>query len=302
MRANGHGSYYCALLVAAHVHNANSGCTHRGTHQGARVGAREGARVRASAHAHKRARATNRTRQVLFLEVASGPGRDQLDAVAALAVEHFRAAGLKHEDGKPITPHITVAKTSRLLGHGGGGKRRRGGGRGGTCEDARGAGWCAGASLPRRALDGQLLVHAPRSWRFIGRYLQHEPPARALQCLSLPYNPLTLLLTRSPRAHAGGVHQAKLPKIPWVRIAGVGQVPAAASRAWGRCHALVRACAVAGDGRVLTLWTCRAVERAVDVIPALAQDRGSTWNSDRRSSARGHSSLPAAGSPARPRT
>jgi hypothetical protein len=64
--------------------------------------------------------------QVLFLEVAPGEGRDALQRVADAALARFRAAGLAHEDGKPFAPHITVAKTSRLIGH----KRHKGAARG----------------------------------------------------------------------------------------------------------------------------------------------------------------------------
>lgn len=71
----------------------------------------------------------------MFLEVAPGAGREALGAIAAAAAGRFRACGLLHDDGKPFAPHITVAKTSRLLGHGG--KRHRGGGA------------AAGALIPR---------------------------------------------------------------------------------------------------------------------------------------------------------
>jgi len=76
--------------------------------------------------------------QVLFLEVAPSPSRDQLAAVAAAAVTHFRTAGLLHEDGKPFSPHVTIAKTSRLLSNSK--RRRRDGGRGGGKGGGRGKG------------------------------------------------------------------------------------------------------------------------------------------------------------------
>lgn len=54
--------------------------------------------------------------QVLYLDVAAGSERDALMAVGAMTQSHFRSAGLMHDDGKGFNPHITIAKTSRLIG------------------------------------------------------------------------------------------------------------------------------------------------------------------------------------------
>lgn len=65
--------------------------------------------------------------QVLFLDVAAGPAREQLQRLGDAVVASFQAAAggdlvLASEQGRGFTPHVTVAKTSRLRG-----PRRRGG-------------------------------------------------------------------------------------------------------------------------------------------------------------------------------
>lgn len=58
--------------------------------------------------------------QVLYLDVAPGPARDSLMTLGSTVIEHFSAAAggslLVPGEDKPFIPHITVAKTSRLMG------------------------------------------------------------------------------------------------------------------------------------------------------------------------------------------
>jgi 2'-5' RNA ligase len=56
----------------------------------------------------------------LFLKVAEGPGLHQLHTLANVLVEAFQGSGLVADD-KPFDPHVTIAKTSRMIG-----KRGRG--------------------------------------------------------------------------------------------------------------------------------------------------------------------------------
>jgi hypothetical protein len=98
--------------------------------------------------------------QVLYLDVSPGRARDQLQRLGDAIVSHFQAAGgdlVLPEPGRGFTPHVTVAKTSRLQG------RRHhhpGKGRGG-----RGA--CCVCKLPACAT-ARLAAHKPRK-------LQHQP-------------------------------------------------------------------------------------------------------------------------------
>lgn len=63
--------------------------------------------------------------QVLYLDVAEGDAKQALLRLGAAVIKHFsNAAGgtlAIDEGGRGFTPHVTVAKTSRLIG-----KRRKG--------------------------------------------------------------------------------------------------------------------------------------------------------------------------------
>jgi hypothetical protein len=66
--------------------------------------------------------------QVLYLDVAPGQASEQLQRLGEAVISHFRAQGSEivvEEPGRGFTPHVTVAKTSRLLG--GGHRPKRGG-------------------------------------------------------------------------------------------------------------------------------------------------------------------------------
>lgn len=64
-------------------------------------------------------------RQVLYIDFAPGPALDSLMQLAAATTQHLKAAAggslAVDEGGRGFTPHVTVAKTSRLIG-----KRRKG--------------------------------------------------------------------------------------------------------------------------------------------------------------------------------
>uniref|UniRef100_A0A383VL78 A-kinase anchor protein 7-like phosphoesterase domain-containing protein n=1 Tax=Tetradesmus obliquus TaxID=3088 RepID=A0A383VL78_TETOB len=63
--------------------------------------------------------------QVLYIDFAPGPALDSLMQLAAAATQHLKAAAggslAVDEGGRGFTPHVSVAKTSRLIG-----KRRKG--------------------------------------------------------------------------------------------------------------------------------------------------------------------------------
>lgn len=57
--------------------------------------------------------------QVLYLDVAPGQALEQLQRLGEAVISHFRTQGsliVVEEAGRGFTPHVTVAKTSRLLG------------------------------------------------------------------------------------------------------------------------------------------------------------------------------------------
>jgi hypothetical protein len=138
---------------------------------------------------------------VLFLEVAPGPGRDVLQQVAGAALAHFRAAGLAHEDGKPFAPHVTIAKTSRLIGHkrhksaAGAGSRREGR-LTGACHLPAGLVWCL-----KRRVGGAKQGSSPSCLC----------PGVALATLTVRLRPLPL-----PGHHHYHGRGGALPKLPWV--------------------------------------------------------------------------------------
>jgi len=67
--------------------------------------------------------------QVLYLDVAPKPALDQLQHLGDTVISHFRSQGSDifiEEKGRGFTPHVTVAKTSRLKGRHHHHKHRRG--------------------------------------------------------------------------------------------------------------------------------------------------------------------------------
>jgi hypothetical protein len=62
----------------------------------------------------------SRLLQVLYLDVAPGAARDGLVQLGEATLQHFKAAAggslAVDEGGRGFTPHVTVAKTSRLIG------------------------------------------------------------------------------------------------------------------------------------------------------------------------------------------
>jgi hypothetical protein len=57
--------------------------------------------------------------QVLYLDVAAGPALSELQRFGDAVISHFCSQGSEvclDEGGRGFTPHVTVAKTSRLRG------------------------------------------------------------------------------------------------------------------------------------------------------------------------------------------
>lgn len=89
--------------------------------------------------------------QVLYLDVMPGEGLERLMALAGAARAHFQAAGLLLQADQAFTPHVTIAKTSKLLGNGG-----RAGGRHGRGHGHGRRGWRAEREEQRRAKQQRL--------------------------------------------------------------------------------------------------------------------------------------------------
>ncbi|KAL4421704.1 hypothetical protein ABPG77_010648 [Micractinium sp. CCAP 211/92] len=89
--------------------------------------------------------------QVLYLDIVQDRGLEQLLELAAVARAHFQEAGLLLEADRPLVPHVTVAKTSKLQGGRGAGGGRSAGDAAETSSDghalAAAAGNLAGAEL-----------------------------------------------------------------------------------------------------------------------------------------------------------
>ena len=100
--------------------------------------------------------------EVLFLDLRRDEGEARLRQVAAALRDHFRQAGLLPQADRDFTPHVTVAKLSKMQPWGRGGGRGRRGGRGGgrrwggggeqpTAEDAGPAGPAVPTAIPPEA-------------------------------------------------------------------------------------------------------------------------------------------------------
>ncbi len=60
--------------------------------------------------------------QVLYLDVTSDEGLDRLKSLVDVAVKYLADAGIESTDGRGFTPHVTIAKMSKVR-HGRRGKQ-----------------------------------------------------------------------------------------------------------------------------------------------------------------------------------